>query len=83
MLAASGRPLRRLRTLLLHEHRQPDVHARSPDKTLLSISAGMRVALGVTAFATVYIGIMPEQFIRIVNWSIGLNPTSPIASLLK
>ena len=49
----------------------------------LPISAGMRVALGVTAFATVYIGIFPEQFIRIVNWSIGLNPTSPIASLLK
>jgi len=53
------------------------------EKSLLSISWGMRAALGITAFATLYIGIMPEQFIRAVNWSIGLNPTSPIASLLK
>jgi hypothetical protein len=42
------------------------------DKTLLPISAGMRLALGVNAFATVYIGIFPEQFIRIVNWSLGI-----------
>ena len=46
------------------------------DKTLLPISAGMRVALGVTAFATVYIGIFPEQFIRIVNWSLGIAQTT-------
>ena len=41
------------------------------DKERLPISAGMRVALAVTAFATVYIGIFPEQFIRFVNWSVG------------
>jgi len=53
------------------------------DKTPLPISAGMRVALGVTAFATVYIGIFPEQFIRIVNWSLGIAQVTPIAGLIR
>jgi NADH-quinone oxidoreductase subunit N len=53
------------------------------DKTPLPISAGMRVALGVTAFATVYIGIFPEQFIRMVNWSIGIVQATPIAGLMR
>jgi len=43
------------------------------DKSRLPISAGMRVALGITAFATVFIGIFPEQFIRIVTWSLGMS----------
>jgi NADH-quinone oxidoreductase subunit N len=53
------------------------------DKTLLPISVGMRVALGVSAFATVYIGIFPEQFIRIVNWSLGIAQTTSVASLVR
>ncbi len=53
------------------------------DKTRLPISAGMRVALGVAAFATVYIGIFPDRFIRAVNWSLGIAQTSPIASLIR
>jgi NADH-quinone oxidoreductase subunit N len=53
------------------------------DKTLLPISAGMRLALGVTAFATVYIGIFPEQFIRIVNWSLGIAQTTSVATLIR
>jgi NADH-quinone oxidoreductase subunit N len=43
------------------------------DKTRLPISIAMRVALGVTAFATVVIGIFPERFIRVVTWSIGMG----------
>ena len=43
------------------------------DKSRLPISVGMRAALGVTAFATVFIGIFPEQFIRIVTWSLGMS----------
>ena len=43
------------------------------DKTRLPISVGMRVALGVTAFATVAIGIFPERFIRLVTWSMNLG----------
>ena len=51
--------------------------------TPLPISAGMRVALGVTAFATVYIGIFPEQFIRMVNWSLGIVQATPVADLIR
>jgi NADH-quinone oxidoreductase subunit N len=43
------------------------------DKTRLPLSTGMRIALGVTAFATVFIGIFPEQFIRMVTWGMGLS----------
>jgi NADH-quinone oxidoreductase subunit N len=53
------------------------------DKTPLPISAGMRIALGVAAFATVYIGIFPEQFIRIVNWSLGIAQVTSVASLIR
>jgi NADH-quinone oxidoreductase subunit N len=53
------------------------------DKTRLPISAGMKVALGVTAFATIYIGILPEQFIRAVNWSLGIVQNTPVAKLLR
>ena len=41
------------------------------DKSRLPISAAMRVALGVTAFATVFIGVFPERFIKLVTWSVG------------
>jgi NADH-quinone oxidoreductase subunit N len=43
------------------------------DKSRLPISAAMRVALGVSAFATVFIGIFPERFIRLVTWGLGLS----------
>lgn len=42
------------------------------DKSRLPISAAMRIALGVTAFGTVVIGIFPERFIRLVTWSMGI-----------
>ena len=37
----------------------------------LPVSFGMRVALAITACATVGIGINPEPFIRAVTWSLG------------
>jgi NADH-quinone oxidoreductase subunit N len=40
------------------------------DKTRLRVSPAMWTALGVTAFATVFIGILPEYFIRAVTWSL-------------
>jgi hypothetical protein len=43
----------------------------------------MSVALGVTAFATVFIGVFPDRFIEVVNWSLGIAPTSAIASLIR
>jgi NADH-quinone oxidoreductase subunit N len=53
------------------------------DKTRLPLTAGMRLALGVTAFATVYIGILPEQFIRLVNWSLAIPQSASVASLMR
>lgn len=51
------------------------------DKTRLPVSAGMRVALGVTTFATIVIGILPEQFIQAVNWSLGIVQGLPVAGV--
>src|SRR6266576_2247381 len=53
------------------------------DKTRLPISFGMRTALGITAFATLVIGIYPEPFIRAVNWSLGFVQATPVAGLIR
>ena len=53
------------------------------DKTRLPVSFAMRVALGLTAFATVFIGVFPEQFIRAVNWSLNIAQGIPLASLMR
>ncbi|HEX4489536.1 MAG TPA: NADH-quinone oxidoreductase subunit N [Terriglobales bacterium] len=42
-------------------------------KERLQISLGMKVALAVTAFATVVIGIFPERFVEAINWSLKLG----------
>src|SRR6266478_5953309 len=57
--------------------RQPMVSER------LNISVGMRVALGVTALATIVIGVYPEPFIRSVNWSLGIAQVSHVAKVMK
>ena len=41
------------------------------EKEQVPVSFGMRVALAITAVATLGIGIMPERFIRVVTWSLG------------
>lgn len=43
------------------------------DKSRLPISVAMRAALGVTALATVVIGLFPERFIRLVTWSMSMG----------
>ncbi len=48
----------------------------------LPVSWTMRIALGLTAFATVFIGIMPDRFINLVNWSLGIAQASPVAKLI-
>jgi NADH-quinone oxidoreductase subunit N len=57
--------------------RQPMVSERLP------ISWGMRAALGVTAFATLVIGVYPEPFIRSVNWSLGIAQSQHVAAVMK
>src|SRR5437762_923283 len=57
---------------------------RQPEKgeERLPISLGMRAALAVTGIATVYIGIMPNRFIELVNWSLGIAQSPNVAKLV-
>ncbi len=54
-----------------------------PEGGKLPVSWTMRAALAVTAIATLVIGIMPDSFIRMVNWSLGIAQTSAIAKLVR
>ena len=49
----------------------------------LPVSLGMRVALGITALATIVIGVYPEPFIRSVNWSLGIAQTPHVTAMLR
>jgi len=55
---------------------QPEEEGRLP------VSWAMRAALAVTGFATVFIGIMPERFIYLVDWSLGLTKGAAMAKLI-
>jgi len=37
----------------------------------------------VTALATVYIGVMPNRFIEMVNWTLGLARHTSVAQLIR
>jgi NADH-quinone oxidoreductase subunit N len=57
---------------------------RAPmERERLPISMGLRCAVGVTALATMVIGIYPEPFIRGVNWSIGITQAPRVAIRAK
>src|ERR1700691_5233579 len=43
----------------------------------LPVSLGMRCAVGITALATLFIGVYPEPAIRSVNWSLRIRQTQP------
>jgi NADH:ubiquinone oxidoreductase subunit 2 (subunit N) len=47
----------------------------------LPISLTMRAALALTALATLYIGILPNRFIELVNWALGIAQNPSIAKL--
>jgi NADH-quinone oxidoreductase subunit N len=47
----------------------------------LPISVTMRAALGLTGLATLYVGIMPNQFIELVNWALGIVQNPAVAKL--
>jgi NADH-quinone oxidoreductase subunit N len=49
----------------------------------LPVSFAMRAALGVTAFATLFIGIMPNPFIEAVNWALGIANNPNTAKLIR
>ena len=57
---------------------------RAPMETgRLPVSLGMRFAVGVTALATIVIGVYPEPFIRGVNWSLGIVQSPHVAALMR
>ena len=47
----------------------------------LPISFTMRAGLGLAALATLYIGILPNRFIELVNWALGIVQNPAIARL--
>ena len=53
------------------------------EKERVSIGPAMALTLAVTAFATLFIGIMPEQFIRLIDWSIGIQHSATVAHLIR
>jgi NADH-quinone oxidoreductase subunit N len=53
------------------------------DTVPVSLSPAMRVALFVTAVATVGIGLVPDPFIRAATWSLHLAQYAPVAQLLR
>jgi NADH-quinone oxidoreductase subunit N len=58
---------------------------RQPEKgeEHLPVSLAMRAALAVTGLATLYIGIMPNQFIEAVNWALGIAQNPNVAKLMR
>jgi NADH-quinone oxidoreductase subunit N len=57
---------------------------RAPMETKrLRVSFGMRCAVGVTALATLVIGIYPEPFIQSVNWSLGISQSRRVPATAK
>ncbi len=53
------------------------------EKESLPLSPAVGVALAVTAFVTLAVGIFPNPMIRTVNWVWGLTETSPLAHLIR
>jgi NADH-quinone oxidoreductase subunit N len=49
----------------------------------LPVSLAMRVAIAVTGIATLYIGLLPNSFIELVNWALGLSQAAPVARLIR
>jgi NADH-quinone oxidoreductase subunit N len=53
------------------------------EKEFLPLSPAMGLALAVTAFVTLAIGIFPNPMINVVNGVLGLTQITPVAQLLR
>jgi NADH-quinone oxidoreductase subunit N len=47
----------------------------------LPVSLTMRAAIAVSAIATLYIGLLPNSFIELVNWALGIAQNPNVARL--
>ncbi len=48
----------------------------------LPVSIWMRIGIAVAGIATLYIGLLPNSFIELVNWALGIGQTAPVAKLI-
>jgi NADH-quinone oxidoreductase subunit N len=55
--------------------------AKGEEKLPLSLAMG--AALTVTGFATLYIGILPNRFIELANWALGIAQNPDVAKLIR
>jgi hypothetical protein len=49
----------------------------------LPVSLSMRAAIAITGLATLYIGLLPDGFIRLVNWALGIAQNPSVAKLTQ
>jgi NADH-quinone oxidoreductase subunit N len=49
----------------------------------LPVSLSMRAAIAATGLATLYIGLLPDGFIRLVNWALGIAQNPSVAKLTQ
>jgi NADH-quinone oxidoreductase subunit N len=49
----------------------------------LPVSLTMRAAIAVSAIATLYIGLLPNSFIELVNWALGIAQNPNVARLTR
>src|SRR5579863_1410280 len=58
---------------------------RQPEKgeETLAVSYSMRFALGIAGFATLFIGILPNRFIEMANWALGIAQNPSMAKLMR
>ena len=48
----------------------------------LAVSPGMRIAIALTAIATLYIGLLPNSFIELINWTLNIAQNPATAKLV-
>jgi NADH-quinone oxidoreductase subunit N len=53
------------------------------EREVLPVSWTMRAGLSLAAVATLYIGIMPDRFIQMVNWALGIAQSPAVARLVR
>ena len=49
----------------------------------LPVSMAMRAALAITGIATLYIGILPNRFIEVANWALGIAQSTNVAKIIQ
>lgn len=59
------------------------MHPAEKGEEILPVNYAMRTALGITGFATLFIGIMPNRFIELVNWTLGVANHPNTARLIR